>query len=207
VPRNQIGALQAQARFIVGLLHGWLRTVEQLPTTASSVFAFPHSETEGFVRAKRSDIGLIMALLVTLPQFVPAADNPKPESPPAAAEPTVTVIDGAAVRGILGRTVQGADGKEMGRIVDIMADPAGQVRAAIIDFGGFLGVGSRKIAVNWNALHFAGAVKNRDDINLEATRDQLKAAPEYREGNPVVVIGSTGALEPLDFPPATTPEK
>jgi PRC-barrel domain len=207
VPRNQIGALQAQARFIVGLLHGWLRTVEQLPTTASSVFAFPHSEREGFVRAKRSDIGLIMALLVTLPQFVPAADNPKPESPPAAAEPTVTVIDGAAVRGILGRTVQGADGKEMGRIVDIMADPAGQVRAAIIDFGGFLGVGSRKIAVNWNALHFAGAVKNRDDIKLEATRDQLKAAPEYREGNPVVVIGSTGALEPLDFPPATTPEK
>ena len=207
MPRNQIGALQAQARVIVGLLHGWLRTVEQLPTTASSVFAFPHSEMGGFVRAKRSDIGLIMALLVTLPQFVPAADNPKPESPPAAAEPTVTVIDGAAVRGILGRTVQGADGKDMGRIVDIMADPAGQVRAAIIDFGGFLGVGSRKIAVNWNALHFAGAVKNRDDIKLEATRDQLKAAPEYREGNPVVVIGSTGALEPLDFPPATTPEK
>jgi hypothetical protein len=56
-------------------------------------------------------------------------------------------------------------------------------------------------------LHFAGAVKNRDDIKLEATRDQLKTAPEYREGNPVVVIGSTGALEPLDFPPATTPEK
>ena len=155
--------------------------------------------------AKRSDIGVILAaiLLVTLPQVVPATDNPKPESPPAAAEPSV----GAAVRGILGRTVQGADGKDMGRIVDIMVDPAGQARAAIIDFGGFLGVGSRKIAVSWNALHFAGAVKNRDDIKLEATRDQLKTAPEYREGNPVVVIGSTGALEPLDFPPATTPEK
>lgn len=160
------------------------------------------------MRAKRSDIGVILAaiLLVTL-QVVPAADNPKPESPPQAAEPSVTVIDGAAVRGILGRTVQGADGKDMGRIVDIMVDPAGQARAAIIDFGGFLGVGSRKIAVSWNALHFAGAVKNRDDIKLEATRDQLKTAPEYREGNPVVVIGSTGALEPLDFPPVTTPEK
>jgi hypothetical protein len=157
---------------------------------------------------KRSDIGLILAaiLLVTLPQVVSATDNPKPESR-AAVEPTVTVIDGAAVRGILGRTVQGADGKDMGRIVDIMVDPGGQVRAAIIDFGGFLGVGSRKIAVSWNALHFAGAVKNRDDIKLEATRDQLKAAPEYRDGNPVVVIGSTGALEPLDFSPAKTPEK
>ena len=183
--------------------------MEQLPITASSVFAFPRSQRAGFARAKRCDVGLILAaiLLVTLPQVVPAADNPKPESPSAAAEPTVTVIDGGTVRGILGRTVQGADGKDMGRIVDIMVDPAGLIRAAIIDFGGFLGVGSRKIAVNWNALHFAGAVKNRDDIKLEATRDQLKAAPEYREGNPVVVIGSTGALEPLDFPLATTPEK
>jgi hypothetical protein len=183
--------------------------VEPLPIAVSSVFAFSRSDKEGFVRAKRSDIGLILAaiLLVILPQFVPAADNPKLESSPATAEPSVTVIDGAAVRGILGRTVQGADGKDMGRIVDIIVDPAGQVRAAIIDFGGFLGVGSRKIAVSWNALHFAGAVKNRDDVRLEATRDQLKAAPEYREGNPVVVIGSTGALEPLDFPPATTPEK
>ena len=183
--------------------------MEQLPITASSVFAFPRSQRAGFARAKRCDVGLILAaiLLVTLPQVVPAADNPKPESPSAAAEPTVTVIDGGTVRGILGRTVQGADGKDMGRIVDIMVDPAGLIRAAIIDFGGFLGVGSRKIAVSWNALHFARAVKNRDDIKLEATRDQLKAAPEYREGNPVVVIGSTGALEPLDFPLATTPEK
>ena len=86
--------------------------MKPLPIAVSSAFAFPRSDKEGFVRAKRSDIGLILAaiLLVALPQVVPAADNPKPESPPQAAEPSVTVIDGAAVRGILGRTVQGADG-------------------------------------------------------------------------------------------------
>ena len=148
----------------------------------------------------RLDVGLILTaiFLLMLQQFVPAAEGPES---PAEAKPSVTVIDGAAVRGILGRTVQGADGKDMGRIVDIVVDPVGQVRAAIIDFGGFLGVGSRKIAVSWGALHFAGAVKKGDSIELELTRDQLKAAPEYREGNPVVVIGSTGALEPLDLPP------
>ena len=42
----------------------------------------------------------------------------------------------------------------MGRIVDVLVDRSGEVRAAIIDFGGFLGVGSRKIAVDWDALHF-----------------------------------------------------
>ena len=42
----------------------------------------------------------------------------------------------------------------MGRIVDVLVDGQGMARAAIIDFGGFLGVGSRKIAVAWQALHF-----------------------------------------------------
>ena len=40
----------------------------------------------------------------------------------------------------------------MGRIVDVIVNRSGQVRAAIIDFGGFLGVGSRKVAVEWSAL-------------------------------------------------------
>jgi hypothetical protein len=119
----------------------------------------------------------------------------------------VTIIDGSAVRGILGRTVQGADGKAMGRVVDIIVGPRGQVRAAIIDFGGFLGVGSRKIAVDWSALHFGDAFKHGDDLKLELTQEQLAPAPEYKEGNSVVVIGSTGALAPLDFSPPAAPEK
>jgi hypothetical protein len=56
----------------------------------------------------------------------------------------------------------------MGRIVDVVVDRTGQVRAAVIDLGGFLGVGSRKIAVDWNALSFpppgekAGALPSID---------------------------------------------
>ncbi|HEV8465179.1 MAG TPA: PRC-barrel domain-containing protein [Pseudolabrys sp.] len=126
---------------------------------------------------------------------------------PMQLKPPVATVDGTPARGILGRTVQDADSKEMGRIIDVVVDPAGRVRAAIIDFGGFLGVGSRKIAVDWSALHFGGGVKREGDIRLALTQDQLKAAPEYKEGNPVVIIGSTGAFEPLSFPSAATPEK
>jgi hypothetical protein len=32
---------------------------------------------------------------------------------------------------------------------------------------------------------------------LELTRDQVKAAPEYKEGKPTVVLGASGNLEPL----------
>ena len=161
------------------------------------------------MHTKRFAIGVILAAscLLAIAKPLPAADAPQPQAPPTASEPSMTVIDGSAVRGILGRTVQGADGKDMGRIVDIVVDPTGHVRAAIIDFGGFLGVGSRKIAVEWSALHFGDAFKHGGGLKLELTQDQLAPAPEYKEGKPVVVIGSTGALEPLDFPPPAAPEK
>jgi hypothetical protein len=102
------------------------------------------------------------------------------------------------VQGILGREVLSSTGEDMGRIVDVLVDHGGQVRAAITDFGGFLGVGSRKIAVEWNALHFAPAEADAK-ITLELTRDQVKAAPEYQDGKPVVVLGALGKLEPLPF--------
>jgi hypothetical protein len=71
----------------------------------------------------------------------------------------------------------------------VLVDQNGRARAAIIDFGGFLGVGSRKIAVDWNALHFS-VDKERYRIILELTRDQVKSAPEYQEGKPIVVLGA-----------------
>ncbi len=83
----------------------------------------------------------------------PAASSPAAPAPPPAT-PEMTVLAKHEVEGILGREVRSAADEDMGRIVDVLVDRAGQVRAAIIDFGGFLGVGSRKIAVDWNALHF-----------------------------------------------------
>ncbi len=113
------------------------------------------------------------------------------------ATPEITVLNKHEVEGILGREVRSPTNENMGRIVDVLVNPNGQVRAAIIDFGGFLGVGSRRIAVDWNALHFPPPGKPNVYISLELTRDQVKAAPEYQDGKPVVVLGALGKLEPL----------
>jgi PRC-barrel domain len=113
-----------------------------------------------------------------------------------------TVIDDREVEGILGKSVRSSAGEDMGKIIDVIVKRDGQVRAAVIDFGGFLGVGSRKIAVDWGALSFPpnGAV---DHVILNLTRDQVRLAPEYRPGEPVVVLG---AASPEQIKPENPPQ-
>ena len=131
------------------------------------------------------------------PNTAPAAAAPKDGVPP----PSVTIIGAADAHGVLGRDVRSAADEDMGRIVDVVVDRAGQVRAAVIDFGGFLGVGSRKIVVDWNALRFWRIGNKSDSISLELTKEQVRAAPEYKEDTPIVVLGASGSLQPLQYGP------
>jgi hypothetical protein len=113
--------------------------------------------------------------------------------------PTATVLDSQEVEGILGKEVRGSADQNMGRIINVVVDRSGQPRAAVIDFGGFLGVGSRRLAVDWKLLHIAPAGDARGRITLELTPDQVRAAPEYREGKPVVVLGALGNAQSWPF--------
>ena len=154
---------------------------------------------------------VLLAVSLTVPRLLEATELPASKEPSAANAPAATLsatfVDSSEARGILGRAVKDATGANMGHIVDVVVDPSGQLLAAVIDFGGFLGVGSRKIAVEWSALKFGRAVKDGGDVHLELTRDQLKAAPEYKDGKPLVVIGAVGNLKPLSIPAPTRPEK
>jgi PRC-barrel domain len=125
----------------------------------------------------------------------PQEATPKEPKPP----PSVTVIGARDAHGILGRDVRSAADENMGRIVDVIVDRSGTVRAAVIDFGGFLGVGSRKIVVDWRALHFGAVANKSDSISLDLTKEQVSAAPEYKEGEPVIVLGAAGSLQPWEF--------
>ena len=105
--------------------------------------------------------------------------------------PTVALkkVTPAEAMPILGHTVVGPAGKVIARLVDVLVDPDGQPVAAVLDFGGFMGVGSRKIAVHWGALQFEPAATEHR-ITLSLTPDEIKAAPEYKgpsSAAPVVV--------------------
>ncbi|WP_244937413.1 PRC-barrel domain-containing protein, partial [Methylobacterium crusticola] len=137
-----------------------------------------------------------------------AAQAPAAAPPPgAAANPPgtpATVLDTQDYDGVLGKPVRSAAGEDMGRIIDIIVDKEGRPRAAIIDFGGFLGVGSRKIAVEWRALHFAADNKPGRAV-LQLNRNQVRVSPEYKPGDPIVVLGPAGPVPDADQAAARNP--
>jgi hypothetical protein len=112
-------------------------------------------------------------------------------APPA----TVQRVPPEQALAILGHTVADPEGKNIGRLVDVLVGNDGEPQAAVIDFGGFMGVGSRKIAVEWSALHFAPA-NTKQPITLDLSQDQIKAAPEYKDPAkpaPVVVAPTSSS--------------
>ncbi|MGX7707050.1 PRC-barrel domain-containing protein [Methylobacterium sp. Gmos1] len=138
-----------------------------------------------------------------------APASPAPAPAPAAQAPAIppgtpaTVLDTQDYDGVLGKPVRSAAGEDMGRIIDIIVDKDGRPRAAIIDFGGFLGVGSRKIAVDWRALHFSADNKPGRAV-LQLNRNQVRVSPEYKPGDPIVVLGPAGPV-PAPVSAATPP--
>lgn len=123
-----------------------------------------------------------------------ASVGPEPAAATKVVNAEVGRIDGP-LTSILGKNVYSPKGEELGRVVDLLADPDGRVRVAIIDFGGFLGVGTRRIAVDWPLLHFSPTDKDKPLI-LTVTREKLQSAPEYKDStNPRVLM-----------PPAAAPD-
>ena len=118
--------------------------------------------------------------VLTPPPPPPAAEKP-PVDPNAALPKNVEPVKPNEATSVLGKKVHGPDGKDLvGSVIDILIDEQGKPRAAIIDFGGFLGVGSRKIAVDWQLLTFHPA-DPLAPVVLNLDRSQIQAAPEYKD--------------------------
>lgn len=114
----------------------------------------------------------------------PVVPEPQAKVEPVAPPPPSAIQSVApeTAEAILGQRVVDPTGKDIGRLVDVLVDANGQPQAGIIDFGGFMGVGNRKVAVHWSALHFnPGDAKRK--IALDMTPDQIQDAPEFRNPN------------------------
>src|ERR1700761_6616262 len=80
---------------------------------------------------------------------------------------------------VVGLDIYNKDNKDIGTIKDIALNPNGRASAYIVSVGGFLGMGEHYVAVNPEAVNIAYK-DNKWHADMNATADQLKAAPEFK---------------------------
>ena len=82
---------------------------------------------------------------------------------------------------LIGMSVQGTDGKKLGDIKDLVIDPEeGGVEYAVLEFGGFAGIGDKYFAVPWDALQLDQTNKK---LLLDVHKKELKNAPGFDKNN------------------------
>jgi hypothetical protein len=120
----------------------------------------------------------------------PLALRPEPPGPPAS-PPAVPAEQVAPLEltGLLSHTIVGKDGSELGHIVDLLVDGQGHIRAVVVNLGGFLGVGDRKVAIGWSALRFAQGPKG-PVISVLIPPDRIRSWADYIVGRPVAILGA-----------------
>jgi hypothetical protein len=138
----------------------------------------------------------------------PARIAPVQESGPPIAEPdigqaaaqdddpaAITHMNSQQIIAVLGNQVRFDDGSDVGRIVDILVDRSGNPVSAVLDCGGFMGVGNRKVAVSWASLHFSPQGEADGSIVTDLSPGQVRSAPEYREASDAEIVTTRGAAK------------
>lgn len=110
----------------------------------------------------------VLVLIVLITAHIPVAD----------ARDKSDVLKASTV---VGMKVQSTEGKKLGEIKDLVIDPAdGSIGYAVLDFGGFLGIGDKYFAVPWEALQWRADHKA---IVLDVSKKDLKQAPGFDKNN------------------------
>ncbi len=80
---------------------------------------------------------------------------------------------------LIGSSVVNGANETIGQIADFVLDQKGAVKAWIIGVGGFLGIGSKYVAVDPSVLKLDRTDGKTLQARIDTTKDQLRAAPEY----------------------------
>lgn len=118
----------------------------------------------------------------TRPPADRTTDRPATDRPSVAAATSTGDFNAAGeVSGnaLIGATVRNDKRESVGKVEDVYVDNNGAIKTVVVSVGGFLGVGSKNVAVKWSDLKIA-----RDDkslvITTNWTKDSLKAMPDYK---------------------------
>ncbi len=81
---------------------------------------------------------------------------------------------------ILGANIYDASGQSVGSVTDLVLDGEDSISAAVVDIGGFLGIGARTVALPIDEAKFqVNEMGENLRIDTVMTREQIEGLPEY----------------------------
>jgi len=95
-----------------------------------------------------------------------------------AAELSASVVKSAEVIGV---GVENPQSEKLGKIEELVIDKLnGNVRYAVLSFGGMLGLGEKLFAIPWRAFRYN---EGRDCFIMDIPKDKLKNAEGFNKDN------------------------
>ena len=117
-----------------------------------------------------------IAVALSVATFLPAISATAPAF--AAADIMTSVPAGKTIKDYYNQSVYDPSNNKIGSIDDVLVSDNGQITAFMVGVGGFLGAGTKDVAVPFNAVH--GQMKDGSwYLTIDTTKDQLKSAPGY----------------------------
>jgi len=126
-----------------------------------------------------------MVLVMSVPalaQTTPPAGNAGSTAQPAQQQSVITKQDESQVRvyRLIGSKAVGPDGQEVGKVEDLLLDRDQKMTAVIVSVGGFLGVGSKSVALPADRVDISQAYGDERVVKIQSTKEELAAAPAFK---------------------------
>ena len=138
----------------------------------------------------------LLAGLLAVPTARAQSTDPAPATPEVTA-PAITVPGGAPnlvvatvkmdggwrASKLIGASVYDDTNHQVGSVDDLIISGPDKISVAIVSVGGFLGIGSKLVAVPYDHLRYDATSKEAKVVMPGATKDTLIAMPGFTYGN------------------------
>jgi len=127
-----------------------------------------------------------IATLIAGSAYAQTTTAPAPAAPAEVQQPAdqaapAVRADGYLASNLIGETVYngtGDDAQNIGDVNDLVINADGQVQAVVVGVGGFLGMGEKSVALEFDAIDWAEKDGDRW-IVVNSTKEALEALPEF----------------------------
>ena len=106
---------------------------------------------------------------------------------------------------LMGKEIYGPDDASIGEVSDLVLHEDGETRAALIDVGGFLGVGEKRVAIPFEQIQFSQPAEDGGEpkLTVAMTREELEALPAFEDRT--MGAEDTATTEPAESPARKRP--